>query len=255
MTTEDPNQQPYGQQPTPGQPYGEQPTQPYGQQPASGQPYGQQPVPGQPYAPQYAPATPPRPQLGTRQKIGAAWAGIVGFNLRTIGFGLFIVPIILGLFAGLFAWIARVSTDYGQYAGLEEFVENVNLSAWVIPLIVISIVGVGIMWLGLYLSKVILARHDVNRPWPVTWAGAGVAVAAFWVLQSFTSFGLQIGASALSAGGLDGGAIAAVLGVVGFLLGFIINSVIGWLSWWWMAHVMRSGLETATPEPRTTVIP
>jgi hypothetical protein len=33
--------------------------------------------------------------------------------------------------------------------------------------------------------------------------------------------------------------IDIALGIVGFLLSLAIHVVLGWLAWWWMAHVLR----------------
>jgi hypothetical protein len=34
--------------------------------------------------------------------------------------------------------------------------------------------------------------------------------------------------------------MVAVTGGIGLVLGIVLNCVIGWLAWWWMAHAMRA---------------
>ena len=37
----------------------------------------------------------------------------------------------------------------------------------------------------------------------------------------------------------------AVTGGVGIIVAIVVNSVIGWLAWWWMAHAMRGAAPVA----------
>ena len=46
-----------------------------------------------------------RPPLTPRAKSGARWAGILGFNLLSLGWGMFVVPVLLSLFAAFFVFL------------------------------------------------------------------------------------------------------------------------------------------------------
>ena len=185
-----------------------------------------------------------RPPLGQRQRAGAALAGAIGFLLLSLGFTLFGVPIALLLFGALFSTIIGViaRSDSARDADFERFVdffEQFNPAAWILPLVLVALLGLAIMAVSLFLSARILRSHDVNKPWPVTWAGAGVAIVGSWVVSGLLGLVTQ----ALSWGaGFDGrtewGASIAI-GIVSLVLNLAAAAVVGWLAWWWMAHVMR----------------
>ncbi len=97
--------QPYPGQPYPGQPY---PGQPYPGQPYPGQSYPGQPYPGQPYPGQPAPyGMPGAPPFYGPNASPAAGNGfsITSFVLAAIA--VFIVPIVFGVGAIIFAGVAR----------------------------------------------------------------------------------------------------------------------------------------------------
>ena len=45
--------------------------------------------------------------------------------------------------------------------------------------------------------------------------------------------------------GVQGLPIVIALGVISFLVSIALAALVGWLSWWWMAHVMRPGRSMA----------
>jgi hypothetical protein len=185
-----------------------------------------------------------RAPLSQRQRAGAALAGAIGFLLLSLGFTLFGVPIAVLLFGALFNTIMGViaRSDTARDADFQRFVdffEQVNPTAWVLPLVLVALLGLAIMVASLFLSARILRSHDVNKPWPVTWAGAGVAIVGSWVVSGLLGLVTQ----ALSWGaGFDGrgewGAAIAI-GIVSMVLNLAAAAVVGWLAWWWMAHLMR----------------
>ncbi len=196
-----------------------------------------------PYA--AAAVAPRRPPLADREKKGAFWAGAVGFNLLTLGFTLVVVPLVVGAFGALFALlfeqIARSGDELstGFLAG-RGFFASFDYGIIAIIGLIIVIVGLAIMIAALFLSKSILRSNGVPRPWAVTWAGAGIAIVAYWVVGWVPTLVLQSLSSALAAAGLDGWANFGTTGLIGFVLAIAVNAIIGWLAWWWMAHAFRA---------------
>lgn len=193
----------------------------------------------------------PRPPLTPRQKSGARLAGILGYILLSIGFGLFALPVVLLAFGAFFTlligFIRRVS---GNDADFERFLngfESLNPTAWILPLIIVAFVGLVIMAVALFVSARILRNHDVARPWAVTWAGAGIAIVASWFVSGLTAipFSLSSGID----GGDSGGAVVlgVAVGILSGLVGIAVTAVTGWLAWWWMAHAFRSSPTAITP--------
>ncbi|MBC7590876.1 MAG: hypothetical protein H7226_07515 [Salinibacterium sp.] len=88
----------------------------------------------------------------------------------------------------------------------------------------------------------------------MTWAGAGVAIVGSWVGWGVISVPLQVvgaGGNTDSMGGLP---LRVIVSIISFVVGIAATAAIGWLSWWWMAHVMRpmegaAPVATATAEP------
>src|SRR5690606_26967242 len=77
------------------------------QEPSAAQPT--QPVYQQP---QYAPRE-VRPPLTKRAKTGATWAGIIGFNLLTVGFFVFLAPLALLAMGSLVQWAVSMAIQQG----------------------------------------------------------------------------------------------------------------------------------------------
>lgn len=224
--------------PTP--PPAPEPAVPTQQQPAQ-QPYQQyaytQPV-------QYAPR-PARPPLTKRAKTGAAWAGIIGFNLLTLGFFVFLVPLALLALGSFVIWVVRNAQQQGSAdvgPDVIRALENFDPSAWVLPLLIISAVGLVSWIVALIISRSILRSSGAVKPWGITWAAAGIAVVAYWIISTIVSFfsGLISAFTtgiAQSAG--DQITIRIIITVISIVVAILINSIIGWLAWLWMAHAMR----------------
>lgn len=209
---------------------------------------GQQPVHQQPaYAPppaQYAPRA-ARPPLTKRAKTGAAWAGIIGFNLLTLGFFVFLAPLALLALGSFVLWVVQSAQQQGTAEIGPEVIQalqNFDPNAWVLPLLIISAVGLVIWIVALIISKAILRSSGAVKPWGITWAAAGIAIVAYWLVSTIVSFfssfiSMLISSVAQSAG--DRMTASLITGVISFVLGIIITSIIGWLTWLWMAHAMR----------------
>lgn len=198
-----------------------------------------------PYTPQNRPPRAGRPPLTPRAKSGARWAGILGFNLLSLGWGMFVVPVLLSLFAAFFVFLigqmGRSSATLNEgYYQLRNFIETINVSAWILPLTLVAILGVVVWALAIFISGRILKSHAVSHPWGVTWAAAGIAIVASWFLGWIGSAFVQIVAAATRAADAPVWVGFVIGGVVWFVVAIVVNSVIGWLAWWWMAHAMRS---------------
>lgn len=194
------------------------------------------------YPPPFQPPA-PKPPLQARQKSGARLAGILGFLMLSLGGTMFILPIAAVLFGAFFALIFRslrtttVSTD-PDFLSLDGFLEGLNLE-WLIPvLVIIAVVGLILVVASLFLSARILRSHGVDKPWAVTWAGAGIAVAANGVVASALSVPFSFFPTGFGRGETDV-MVALVIGIAGFLVSVVATAAVGWLSWWWMAHLMR----------------
>ena len=192
-------------------------------------------------APGWQPQPPAvRQPLTPRQKSGARLAGILGFVLLSLGWTLFWVPLSALVFGAFLAFLAGIILGTADVSGVEMFLgglDTLDLTPWILPIVIAMFVGVAIMAFAFVLSARILRAHDVARPWPVTWAGAGIAIVASWVFSWLAFLPLAIVGGLTEDSGLDGTGI--VVGVVSLLLGLAITVIIGWLSWWWMAHAMR----------------
>jgi hypothetical protein len=194
-----------------------------------------------------------KPPLSGELKRTASVAGAVSFTMMSIGWGLASTAVGIGLFAGFFVWILGVigATEEGRdldYLRLTEFIETINLGAWVVPLIIAGLVGVGLWVWALFVSRGMLARKGHPSPWGVTWAGTGIAIAASWFVSWIAWLPMQlIGFIAPDAftSFESGVTITIVLAVVSFVLSIAVSAVLGWLAWWWMAHAMRPGTTTA----------
>ncbi len=182
-----------------------------------------------------------RPPLTPRAKRGAAIAGAVGFVVLSIGYALVALCLgiaLLAVFIGLIVRGARSSTTE-WYSGIVRVLDGLDLRPFVVPLVLVGILGVVVMAVAIVVSGRVLAAHQVRRPWAVTWAGVGVGIVASWVVSGIGGIFTRVGL-----GGVDwnsssaGSSLVTVLAVSG-IFSVALNAVVGWLSWWWMAHAMR----------------
>lgn len=187
-------------------------------------------------APAWQPAA-RKPPLSAREKAGARLAGVIGFLMLSLGWALFAIPVaavVFGaLFALLFSTIQRASGDQGPLGVFH----GLDIGAWILPLVLSSVLGLLVIVAALFVSRGILRAHGLNKPWPITLAGAGIAIAASWLLSALLSVPLQLAGA--FAGDDSNASFPLVAGLVGLAFGVVCTGVIGWLAWWWMAHVMR----------------
>ena len=192
-------------------------------------------------------SAPKKEPLSRELKRSASVAGAVSFTVMLIGWGLLSTAVMIGAFAGFFAWVLEMidSSGSGQDAGyfrLMDLIEAINPAAWVVPLVIAGLVGIALWVLSLFISRGMLARAKHPSPWGVTWAGAGVAIVASWLVSWVAWLPVQFAGlftqDAFTT--LEGGiATTVVLAIVAIVLNIAITAVIGWLAWWWIAHVMR----------------
>jgi hypothetical protein len=195
---------------------------------------------------QVAPRRPVRPPLPPRARRGAAIAGGVGFTLLTIGYALLAIPVTIALFAAFIAVIARAISGHNLGGYDDGAVSNggfdlsaAALSPWIALLVVSAIVGIVLMVVAILVSGAILRGHAVRRPWGVTFAGAGIAIVASWLIEGVLGvFGSAMGTAFNDGRSVGAGVIVAL--VIGGVVGLAVTAAIGWLSWWWMAHAMRA---------------
>jgi hypothetical protein len=212
------------------------------------------PQPYQPVVAGYATAGLRRPPLTRRQKAGASWGGIVGFNLLTLGFSLFLLPLFAAVFWSIFVFfVANLSKSLngsGKAPSLGDF--GVDFGLWVIPGVLVSVAGLALMAVAVLVSRAILKRHGVNRPGPVTWAGAGIAIVGFWFLSWIPALLVQAVSRGLSSAEVGWGENLGISAVALVLVTLVGNSVIGWLAWWWMAHALRRDATAVASATMTT---
>jgi hypothetical protein len=195
--------------------------------------------------------TPARPALSRREKTGAFWAGAVGFNVLTFGFGLVVLPLIVAVFGAFFSFLftqaARNSDNLGTgFLAARGFFDSIDFGIVMIIGVVVFFVGLAIMTGALFASTAILRSHGIKRAWAVTWSGAGIAIVASWFIGWIPAVAIQLISATTARSGLDGFAGIATAGGVGMLLGIITTAVIGWLAWWWMAHAFRPAVTATT---------
>jgi hypothetical protein len=211
------------------------------------------PAPGYIAAP-YAPR-PARPPLTARAKRGAALGGGLGFTLLTLGYALVAIPVAIGLLLAFLATIigfarGRYSDGAPSSGGFD--VSRVDFAPWIGLFVASAVVGIVLMIVAILLSGLVLRRHQMRHAWGVTFAGAGIAIVAAWIVEGL----LGAIASGMSSAFFDGrsfgaGLIAGI--IVSVVVAFAINAAIGWLSWWWMAHAMRpAATEGTAPEAVAT---
>lgn len=198
-----------------------------------------------------------RPPLTSKEKRSALWAGAWGFNLLTLGFTFVIVPIIIGLFGAFFRFlvesIARSSDELttGFLVMLGVF-RSIDFGLVALVGAAVALVGLAIVAGALFLSRGILRSSGVNRPWAVTWSGAGIAIIASWILGWIPAVIAQIASSAIMIASGDGVTTLVGSGVVAIVFGIALTTVIGWLAWWWMTFAFRPA--TRDESPTATVL-
>jgi hypothetical protein len=172
---------------------------------------------------------------------GATIAGSVGLVLLSIGYGMVAVPLSILFFSAVLA-IARSRGGQlpdGRPFNQGELPNVVVPQGWTVPLVIISLVGLLVMVAAILVSWRILRAHAVRHAAGVTFAGAGIAVLGSLVVQGILSSFIGAVTSISGAQGAPFGPLFWLAVVPGTLVTLAISAVIGWLSWWWMAHAMR----------------
>ncbi|WP_219995693.1 hypothetical protein [Schumannella sp. 10F1B-5-1] len=252
----------------PPQPAPAQPQPQYGQpsygvpgssqfwQPQYGQPPYPQPVYFAPPPPVFV--APPKPPLPKPQKRAAAAAGMLGFTIISLGWTLFAIAASILLIVGLFAWLATAvaSSDpdsAGDFVLIGHWFDR-QTGGLLVPISIgVAVLGAAIWVGGFLLSRALLKRAGHPRPVAVTWSGLGLAVAGVTIANWILSFAFQVlatlplaqlGEAADSSDSLD--AFWTAMGGYGILLAVYalvsvgVTVLMGWLCWWWMAHVFRA---------------
>lgn len=217
-----------------------------------GRPHGAaNPPPPNPYPPSPYPNYAPRPvyaPLDRKHKRASFWAGFIGLNLLNLGGGIMLVTLLIGLFGALFAGISASAEVDSGLRGFDDFVTEYNLALWLLGG---GVVGLILFVAGLLVSAGILRGARVRRPWAVTWAAFGVSVPVLFIVNTIAStIGQFVGYFATftsiftaAQGGSAPDETSLVTGLVVVLVFVVLSialvGVIGWLAWWWMAHVFR----------------
>jgi len=213
------------------------------------------PAPGY-SAQQYVPPA-VRPPLTARAKRGTVIAGAVGFSLLSLGYAMVALPVGLAILVGFFALIVRAASSSSSPlpAGMERFLAGIDFQPWIAALVILALVGVVVMAVAIVLSGRILAAHQVRRPWAVTWAGLGIAIVGSWVVSGITGVFTNVGFSGARWDSSSAGPTIVLVLAVSAFIALVSNAVVGWLSFWWMAHAMRPAAAVAVvgaPEPIVT---
>lgn len=210
--------------------------------------YGTPPYGGQ----QSVYRAPVRPPLTPKEKKRAFWAGALGFNLLTLGFTFVIVPIIIGLFGTFFSFliesIAKSSDELTTgFLTMLGIFRSIDFGLIALLGLAVALVGLAIMTGALFLSRGILRSAGVNRPWAVTWSGAGIAIFASWILGWIPGVIAQIASWTIMTASDDGVTTLVGSSVVAIVLGIALTTVIGWLAWWWMTFAFRPATRDESP--------
>ncbi|HEY8911728.1 hypothetical protein [Lacisediminihabitans sp.] len=188
-----------------------------------------------------------RPPLTAEAKRGTVIAGALGFVLLGLGYAMVALPIALALIVAFVSLIVRwvSASASSRNTGFDEFVSGLNLAPWIVPLVLIVVVGVVLMIAAIVLSARVLAAHQVRRPWAVTWAGAGIAIVASWFVSGILGFVTRLAVVGVSWGSPSWGEGVVAVVVVSAVVSLASSAAIGWLSWWWMAYAMRPAVPVA----------
>lgn len=206
------------------------------------------PAYGAPGAPQYNPyaaTRPVRPPLTPRARTGAFIAGAVTMVMVSIGGALVAIPLLLLVIGAI---VATVFTAIGgEILQVLEDVERYAPTGLLVGIAVgLILLGIVLIVAALFISRGILRARRLERAWPITWAGLGIAAVAGWVASGVLSIPIQLSGPFFAGAGGGTGEIEAVLGIVASLAGIVVTAAIGAMAWWWMAHVMRPAGEPAT---------
>ncbi|MBG6055072.1 hypothetical protein IWX81_001483 [Salinibacterium sp. CAN_S4] len=197
----------------------------------------------------------PRPPLLPRQRAGARLAGIIGFLVLSVGFWMLSVPLailaVVAIVSVIFRAIGRSSGNPDWYRQALVFIDRLQPEVWIVPLVIVAVVGLVLMVVALFTSARILRSHGVAKPWPVTWAATGIAIVASWIVSAVLSVPLQFAGVGIDDNNSQALAVRIGIGILGFLVSIVSTAAVGWLSWWLAAHLLRAPAVAETPTSDT----
>ena len=186
----------------------------------------------------------PRPALLPRQRAGARLAGIISFLALSVGFWMLSVPLAIlaavAIIGVIFRAVGRTSGNPDWYRQALMFIDRLQPEVWIVPLVIVAVVGLVLMVVALFTSVRILRSHDVAKPWPVTWAATGIAIVASWIVSAALSVPLQVVGGGVDDNSAQSLPISIGIGLLGFLVSIVATAAVGWLSWWLAAHLLRA---------------
>ena len=182
-------------------------------------------------------------KLTRGQVVAAVLAGLFGHLLIAIGWWSFGMLIVIGLL------VVILGTLFSLLLGGTNPIELLGDGASelgvvvVVAVVVAILVGAGVLFVGILVSRGILRRGQVRRPVAVTIRGALIAVAIDTVL-----FGIAV---STAAGTSDENRVGPFVGAgVTLLIGAL---VVGPLVWLWMTWAHRGA--AAVVAPVATAVP
>lgn len=192
----------------------------------------------------YAATRPVRPPLTPRARTGAFIAGAVTMVMVSIGGALVAIPLLLLAIGAVIATV--FSAVGGELVSVLEEIERFAPTGLLVGIAVgLILLGIVLIVAALFISRGILRARGLERAWPITWAGLGIAAVAGWIASGILSIPIQFSGPIFAGAGGGTGEIEAVLGIIASLAGIVVTAAIGAMAWWWMAHVMRPVGETA----------
>jgi hypothetical protein len=194
-----------------------------------------------------------KPKLTGGQRVTAALAGVLGFLLHTIGWGLIVIALGLTTIVTFLSQAIRSSGSSSDSEAVGRVVRRLGdaVNVGTAPLIVMGVIGAVLWVLALFVSRGILRRGGHHKPWAITWAGLGVGILMSWVLGAILAVIASIVSQVIIAKAtrdLASGSVAKVrqalqplLDAAGVfaVIALALVIVIGWVSWSWMAHALR----------------
>jgi hypothetical protein len=187
-------------------------------------------------------AAPARPPLTPIARRGAAVAGSVGFGMLTLGWTLFLAPIVILLAATTAAYFLSAFSDNpddSEASNTQALLDGFVGAGFLIPLIASVVVGIALMVFGVIVSGRTLRSHGATRPWGITWSSIGISIVAAWIVDGVLGFTGGIVASALSDPSTGFGTAYWVAYIVAGIVVLAADVVIGRFVWWWMASAFR----------------
>jgi hypothetical protein len=185
---------------------------------------------------------PIRPSLTPTARRGAAVAGSVGFGMLTLGWALFLTPLLILIAASTAAYFLSALSDNPddtEASNTQALLNGFVGAGFLIPLIASVVVGLVLIVFGVIVSGRVLKSHGATRPWGITWSSIGISIVASWIVDGVLGTIGGVAASAASDPNTGfGTGYWTALAVAGVVI-LAIDVVIGRFVWWWMASAFR----------------